>query len=203
MHVKRRRPLGCSRKSSSFTTHLTSFREVSSSGTPRLCRRCDRSEASKGILPGLICFEGKRPRRAVHPPGPVRQSPPDWDRASPGHPRQCLKCFICSRSQPHQLLPLAIPPDERAAIWDGPHIVAYWDGLPAPSSGRHARGPRPWCSRSDRLCPRAGTRVETDWRQLSLGAWRKRPCPREADFSERTCCRWNFGSSRGFYTQTK
>ena len=55
----------------------------------------------------------KRPRRAVHPPGPVRQSPPDWDRASPGHPRQCLKCFICSRSQPHQLLPLAVPPDEK------------------------------------------------------------------------------------------
>ena len=85
-------------------------------------------------------IRSKRPRRAVHPPGPVRQSPPDWDRASPGHPRQCLKCFICSRSQPHQLLPLAVPPDERAAIWDGPHIVAYWDGLPAPSSGRHAEG---------------------------------------------------------------
>ena len=66
-----------------------------------------------------------------------------------------------------------------------------------------AVAPRPWCSRSDRLCPRAGTRVETDWRQLSLGAWRKLPCPREADFSERTCCRWNSGSSRGFYTQTK
>ena len=51
-----------------------------------------------------------------------------------------LEVFYLFQVSANQLLPLAVPPDERAAIWDGPHIVAYWDGLPAPSSGRRAEG---------------------------------------------------------------
>ena len=58
----------------------------------------------------------------------------------PWPPAPMLEVFYLFQVSAAQLLPLAVPPDERAAIWDGPHIVAYWDGLPAPSSGRHAEG---------------------------------------------------------------
>ena len=136
MHAKRRRPLGCSRKSSSFTTHLTSFREVSSSGTPRLCRRCDRSEfplprhlggadqlstvqptLSKPMRRHLaltgsggwlslgavvaIWPVGRPSQHQLPSSSPLRLprglSPGSSDSKASG-PRQCLKCFICSRA---------------------------------------------------------------------------------------------------------
>ena len=47
MLAKRRRPLGRSKKAARYNANIASFCEITSSGTPRRSRRCDRSKASR------------------------------------------------------------------------------------------------------------------------------------------------------------
>ena len=97
-----------------------------------------RSEhGSKGTLAGLICFESKRPRRTVHPPARAPE-PTGLGSGKPWPPAQMLEVFYLFQVPAAPALAVSCSSDERAAIWDGPHIVAYWDGLPTPSSRRHA-----------------------------------------------------------------
>ena len=202
MLAKRRRPPGCSRKTAFYNAPdklpRNPFKRDSAALPSMRSERGFQGDSRRAHL-----FRRQAAPACCASTGARAPEPTGLGSGKPWHPRQCLKCFICSRSQPHQLLPLAVPPDERAAIWDGPHIVAYWDGLPAPSSGRHAEGHALGAHVVIVFAP--GRALE--WKLISASS---RSAPGETAVSggrrtlaERTCCRWNSGSSKGFCIETK